>query len=95
VVATARDVGRLAELTRGYSNRVLTVKLDVSDPDAAQEAVKAAVKTFGRLDVLVNNARYAKISPFEQTSPEEFKSHSEQQRPQALGHNEIDCQIMG
>ena len=41
---------------------------------AAKAAVQLAVDTFGRLDVLVNNAGYGKIAPFEQISAEEFQA---------------------
>ena len=35
---------------------LLVVELDVTSPDAAQEAVRATLDRFGRIDVLVNNA---------------------------------------
>ena len=37
-------------------DQVRVVALDVTDDRAADEAIKAAVDAFGRLDVLVNNA---------------------------------------
>jgi NAD(P)-dependent dehydrogenase (short-subunit alcohol dehydrogenase family) len=48
--------------------------LDVVDEDAARAAVQTAVSAFGRLDVVVNNAGYGDIAPFEQLSAERFKS---------------------
>lgn len=35
--------------------------------------MRAAVEAFGRLDVVLNNAGYGHIAPFEQLSPERFK----------------------
>src|SRR6202050_5240307 len=71
VVAGARLTEELASLVVQYGERVKTVKLEVREETAAKAAVQLAVDTFGRLDVLVNNAGYGKIAPFEQISPEE------------------------
>lgn len=73
VVATARRVEELDALVKQYGDRVLPVRLDVRDEAAAKAAVQAAIDTFGRLDVLVNNAGYGQFAPFEQMSPEDFQ----------------------
>ena len=46
----------------------------MTDESAAQAAVQTAVAAFGRLDVVVNNAGYGDIAPFEQLSAERFKA---------------------
>src|SRR5579871_6620138 len=74
LVATARDPGRLKDLVAKYGDQVRTAALDVADENAALAAVQTAVDAFGRLDVLVNNAGYGDIAPFEQLSPERFKA---------------------
>ena len=47
---------------------------DVSDPEAAREAVKRAVKKFGRLDILVNNAAMRNYSSVAKATPEEWRA---------------------
>jgi len=74
LVATARDPRRLQDLTEKYGDQVRTASLDVADENAAYAAVQVAVGAFGRLDVVVNNAGYGDVAPFEQLSSERFKA---------------------
>src|SRR5947209_7838922 len=74
LVATARDPRRLEDLVKKYGDQIRTAPLDVTDEREAYAAVQAAVDAFGRLDVVVNNAGYADIAPFEQLSTERFKA---------------------
>ena len=77
VVATARRPDQLEEFTEKYPDRVLPVALDVTDATAVHAALQAAVKRFGRIDVLVNNAGYSNLSPIETTTEEDFRTQFE------------------
>jgi NAD(P)-dependent dehydrogenase (short-subunit alcohol dehydrogenase family) len=58
VVATARDVTKVAGLADSASEHVHPLALDVTDPVQVTSAVQQAEKRFGGIDVLVNNAGY-------------------------------------
>jgi NAD(P)-dependent dehydrogenase (short-subunit alcohol dehydrogenase family) len=77
VVATARDAKHLVDIATRFSDNVLTVSLDVTSEVQARDALDAAVKTFGGVDVLVNNAGYGNVSPIEDTSLADFRAQVE------------------
>jgi NAD(P)-dependent dehydrogenase (short-subunit alcohol dehydrogenase family) len=74
LVATARKTDPLAALQKTYGDRIALATLDVTDATAARAAVQCAVDTFGSLDVLVNNAGFAYVAPFEQLLEKDFKA---------------------
>jgi NAD(P)-dependent dehydrogenase (short-subunit alcohol dehydrogenase family) len=77
VLATARDTARLADLQARYGERLATFELDVTNELQAKDAVSEAVRRFDRLDVLVNNAGYGHIQPFEYMPSEDFRAQIE------------------
>ncbi|MCZ8379957.1 oxidoreductase [Mycobacterium sp. CPCC 205372] len=65
VVATARDVSSVADLAdRGNA---LILPLDVVNREQCSEVVEAAVRHFGTIDVLVNNAGIGYFGAIEET----------------------------
>ncbi len=53
------------------------LKLDVTTDESVQEAIQRITNEQGRIDVLVNNAGYALVGPYEELSIEEFKEQFE------------------
>src|SRR3954453_19314458 len=76
VVAPARRADSIAQAV-GEHDDLVAVALDVTDPAAAEAAVAAAVKRFGRLDVVVNNAGSFNAGFFEEMTPEDFRAQIE------------------
>ncbi|MFE4610182.1 SDR family NAD(P)-dependent oxidoreductase [Streptomyces niveus] len=74
VVATARRPEAFADLAEKYGDRLLALRLDVTDPEQARATVEAAVETFGRIDVVVNNAGYANLVPLAQIGLDDFRA---------------------
>jgi NAD(P)-dependent dehydrogenase (short-subunit alcohol dehydrogenase family) len=77
VVATARRVETLDDLRARYPDTLRVTPLDVTDEAACIDAVRVALDAFGQLDVLVNNAGYGQLAPFEQMSSADYRAQIE------------------
>jgi 3-oxoacyl-[acyl-carrier protein] reductase len=63
VLLVARDAGRLAEAAEGLDGgdeEIVTLPLDITEPDSGEQMLGAATEAFGGVDVLVNNAGAAR-----------------------------------
>ena len=72
VIATGRNPDAVAKAV-GESDDLLVVELDVTRPQDADAAVKAAVDRLGGIDVLVNNAASFYAGYFEELAPEQIE----------------------
>jgi NAD(P)-dependent dehydrogenase (short-subunit alcohol dehydrogenase family) len=70
VVATSRDVSQ--SLTASPS--LVLVDGDIGKQETAAKAVEAAIKHFGTIDVLVNNAGIFRTKPFTDFTTEDFNA---------------------
>ncbi|MDA2889337.1 SDR family NAD(P)-dependent oxidoreductase [Mycolicibacterium sp. BiH015] len=69
VLGTGRDAGRLAELEK-QSDRIATLAVDLTEDDAPQRIVAAALERWGRIDFLINNAGIGSPKPLHETDDE-------------------------
>ena len=77
VAATARDTTTLDDLAAKYGDRLLPLRLDVTDREGAFAAVEQAHDRFGRLDVIVNNAGYGHFGMVEELSEADVRDQLE------------------
>jgi len=74
LIATARNVSSLGNLSDQYGEQIILKSLDVTDFAAAGAAVAAAVERFGGIDVVANVAGYGNLGSVEDTSIEDFRA---------------------
>lgn len=77
VAATARNISQLDDLVQQYGAQILPLQLDVTDYEQAYKTVDVAVKHFGRIDVLVNNAGFGIVGAAEAFTEEQVRSQLE------------------
>ena len=62
-----------AALVEAAGRRAIAVETDVASPEACQHLVDSAMDTFGRVDVLINNAGIGTAYPATHETPEDFR----------------------
>ena len=72
VVATARNVDQLEDLSRQYPGGAVILPLDVTEANSIKAAVADAIGRVGHIDVLVNNAGYGVCGAVEEVAEDEY-----------------------
>jgi 3-oxoacyl-[acyl-carrier protein] reductase len=70
--SSKEGAGKVVEAIKAAGGKAVAVKGDVSKAADARAVVDEAIKTFGRLDVLVNNAGVYEMKPLEEITEEHF-----------------------
>lgn len=79
LVLGARRLGRLealAEEIRAHGSQALVLRLDVTDRATVMAFVESARRSFGRIDVMINNAGVMPLSPMAALRVEEWERSS-------------------
>jgi NAD(P)-dependent dehydrogenase (short-subunit alcohol dehydrogenase family) len=71
VAATMRSPDEPSELDNIVD--IEKIRLDVTDPASISTAIAEVLTKFGRIDVVVNNAGFAVVGPFEAAEPEQIE----------------------
>ncbi len=77
VFATARHTDSFGEWHARWPASLHTAALDVTDFESVQRCVDEAIRVFGRVDVLVNNAGCGLLGALEESSFEEIRRNFE------------------
>ena len=72
VLLVGRREDALAEAVASVGGDLTTFAADVTEPDAAARIADACGRSFGRVDVLVNNAGTSRARPLEELTDEEW-----------------------
>lgn len=71
---TARDPASVADIVSAYGHRALALQLDVADDAQRRAAVADCERSFGAIDVLVNNAGYAYYAGIEEGDEDDVRA---------------------
>ncbi|RMB57833.1 SDR family NAD(P)-dependent oxidoreductase [Tessaracoccus antarcticus] len=78
VLGTARRIHRFDALSQRFPEAFIAAQHDVRDVEGAAGVVQNAIESFGRIDVLVNNAGVGQLGAAEEVTDEQLRDMLEQ-----------------
>lgn len=73
VAVTSRNLNDVKDITEKYKSNSIAIQLDMTKPEELKVAVSKTFSTFGRIDVLVNNAGIGYFASMEESKAEEIR----------------------
>lgn len=77
VAATSRNLSDLNKAVDTHNGQFLPLAVNLTNEDSVQEAVELTVKTFGKIDIVVNNAGYGLLGGIEELTDREARDNFE------------------
>jgi meso-butanediol dehydrogenase/(S,S)-butanediol dehydrogenase/diacetyl reductase len=69
---SGRRAEEVASAITASGGKAVYIKMDASDPEGVQSTIQLALDTYGRLDIMFNNAGMADAAPLDETSLESW-----------------------
>ncbi|WP_179413634.1 oxidoreductase [Mucilaginibacter sp. E4BP6] len=73
VVVASRKTDDVSDIVADYPDTSIAVKLDVTNADEIKSSIEEAIKKFGQIDVLVNNAGIGYFGAIEESEDDEVR----------------------
>lgn len=61
------------QIRKDFGVKAIGISCDITDTERVEASVKEVMDTFGRIDILINNAGTGAVAPAEQITDEQFK----------------------
>jgi len=73
VVAASRNLKELIDQIGNQNENFLPLQVDITKDEEVKKAFESTIETFGKIDVVLNNAGYYLVGSIEEISDEEFR----------------------
>ena len=75
VAATSRNLSDLSKAVDTHSEQFLPLAVNIKNEESVQEAIELTISTFGKIDVVVNNAGYGLVGGLEELTDQEARDN--------------------